>query len=173
MKSPREKQGLSSYLCLSTLLLHYQLLVASEANLSTLRVWGCFLRGYCRWTLFISLFIIKCGNWRLKNGYEVSEGEALEETNKPKKKRSYGRIRDANERIRAQTFELGKPCLCKRLKCFEVILQVSKNVFYKILMKLELLLPNHGMLSRLTSCGLISLWLLFKDVGHGHLMLYV
>lgn len=52
---------------------------------------------------------------------EVSEGEALEETNKPKKRRSYGRIRDANERIRAQTFELGKPCLCKRLKCFEVI----------------------------------------------------
>ncbi|KAG8245869.1 hypothetical protein J6590_097663 [Homalodisca vitripennis] len=53
------------------------------------------------------------------NGGDVED--TIEETVNPKKKRSYGRTPDASKMQKAQSFELGEHCLCKRFKCFEVI----------------------------------------------------
>lgn len=47
--------------------------------------------------------------------------DCIIESNNPKKRQSYGRMKDVTKRLRAQSFELGEKCLCKRFKCFDVI----------------------------------------------------
>ncbi|KAG8298019.1 hypothetical protein J6590_023273 [Homalodisca vitripennis] len=53
---------------------------------------------------------------------EVGDAEDfIEESLNPRKRQSYGWLRDATKRLRAQSFELGENCFCKSFRCFEVI----------------------------------------------------
>ncbi|KAG8308514.1 hypothetical protein J6590_108027, partial [Homalodisca vitripennis] len=53
---------------------------------------------------------------------EVGDAEDfIEESLNPRKRQSYGTLRDATKTLRAQSFELGENCFCKRFRCFEVI----------------------------------------------------
>ncbi|KAK9681276.1 hypothetical protein QE152_g38442 [Popillia japonica] len=41
--------------------------------------------------------------------------------NLTRKRKSFGRVQDAAKKIRNHTYETGKPCYCKRFKCFSII----------------------------------------------------
>lgn len=80
----------------------------------------------------------------------VSDSEVTIER-KTKKRKAYGKMEDVMKKIRLSSYETGKDCNCKRLKCFD---EINPNQRHEIIREFNTL-KSHNEQS-LHLAGLIS-----------------
>lgn len=86
---------------------------------------------------------------------ECVDSDASENTpliNLTRKRKSFGRVQDAAKKIRNHTYETGKPCNCRRFKCFSII---TVNQRKDIITRFNKLHDRNEQNNHL--CGLISI----------------